>query len=48
MQRNKMVACDICNEWYRNSWIDFEPSFTPYLPLFVCKYCIDSRFYHAV
>ena len=41
-----MVACDICNEWYHNTCIDFEPSLAHSVPLFICNYCIDSRFYH--
>ena len=47
-ETSKMVACDVCNECYRNSCFDFEPSFTPYVPLFICNYCIDSRIYHLI
>ena len=43
-----MVACDVYNEWYRNSCIDFEPSFTHYVPLFISNYCIDSKIYHFI
>ena len=47
-ETSKMVPCDVCNEWYRNSCIDFQPSFTLYVPLFICSYCIDSRIYHFI
>ena len=47
-ETSKMVACDVCNEWYCNSCIDFKPSFNPYVPLFICNYSIDSRIYHFI
>ena len=43
-----MVPCDVRNEWYRNSCIDSKPLFTPYVPLFISNYCIDSRIYHFI
>ena len=36
------------DEWYHNSCTGFQPSFTYSAPLFVCIYCIDSRFYHFI
>ena len=47
-ERSKMVACDVCNDWYRNSCINSKPSFTPYVPLFISNYSIDSRIYHFI
>ena len=47
-ETSEMLACDICSEWYHNGCIDFESSFTHSVPLFICNYCIDSRFYHFI
>ena len=47
-ETNKMVACDVCNEWYRNSSIYLEPSFIPHVLLFLWNYCIDSIIYHFI
>ena len=41
-------TCGICNEQYHNSCIDFEPSLTHSVPLFIYNYCIDPRFYQFI
>ena len=47
-EASAMIGCDLCNEWYHNNCIDFEPSFTHAVTLFICHHCIDSRFLHFV
>ena len=40
-ESSAMVGFELCNEWYHNNCIDFEPSFTRAVPLFICHHCID-------
>ena len=47
-EASAMIGCDLCNEWCQNNCIDFEPSFTHTVPLFICRHCIDSRFFYFV
>ena len=47
-ESSAIVGCDLCNEWHHNSCIDFEPSFTHAVPLFKCRHCIESRFFHFI